>query len=183
MQKAPLPGALSREAEAPGVQLDAFLPLVNKLCPSWEGEHGHRCVQRSHLECLKVPMHTYFCLSGHTGELKWAAANCCPFDNMLQIPRHLHATSPGTLQLHRWCQEATQMPEAPLRMEELHGDAGLSRDSGETGCSVSFASRSVSPSLAMLLCSPSQNGFNGGKRGRCLDFCLLPVIAARGSSY
>lgn len=40
-----LPGALSRELETPGTQLDAFLSLASKPCPSWEGEHGHRCVQ------------------------------------------------------------------------------------------------------------------------------------------
>ena len=75
------------------------------------------------------------------------------------------------------------MQEAPLRTRELHGDAGLHRDSIETGCFVAFASSLVSPSLAVLLCSPAHNGFKGGRRGRCLDFSLLPVVAAAGSFY
>lgn len=50
-----LPDALSR-GEAPATWLDALLPLAIKLCLSREGEHGRRCVQQSHLECLKAPM-------------------------------------------------------------------------------------------------------------------------------
>lgn len=75
------------------------------------------------------------------------------------------------------------MQQEPLRTEELYGDAGLGGDSTETGCFVAFASRLVSPSLAVLLCSPAHNSFKGGRRGRCLDFSLLPVIAAAGSFY
>lgn len=75
------------------------------------------------------------------------------------------------------------MQQAPLRTRELHGNAGLSRDSVETACFMAFASRLVSPSLAVLLCSLAHNGFKGGGGVRFLDFCLLPVVAAAGSFY
>lgn len=56
---------------------------------------------------LEVPMHTYFCFSGHTRKLEQAAASCCSSDNVLWI----NSSAPpchflwDPLQLQSWCQE------------------------------------------------------------------------------
>lgn len=75
------------------------------------------------------------------------------------------------------------MQQAPLRTWGLHGNAGLSRESVETGCFVTFESRSVSPSWAVLLCSLTHSGFKSGRRDRCVGFSVLPVVTAAGSFY
>lgn len=170
------------ELETLGTQVGAFLPLANKLCPSWEGEHRHMS-QELPLECLKspcTPSASQVTQESSNGQLPAAAPlrTCCEL-----IPQHLYATTPGTLQLQRRYQEATQVQQMPLRTSELPGDVGLSMDSVETGCLVAFASRLASSSWTVLLCSLAHNGFNGGRMGRYLDFSLLAVVAAAGSFY
>lgn len=162
------------ELETLGTQLGAFLLLANKLCPSWEGKHRPRC-HRSYLwNALKspcTPSASQITQKSSNRQLPTAAPlrTCCEL-----IPQHLCATTPGTFQLQRRYQRR-------YHASEDQGTAWWCRP--ETGCLVVFASRLVSSSSTVLMCSLAHSCFNGSRMGRCLDFSLLAVVAAPRSFY
>jgi len=166
-----------------GWMLCCLLPIS---CACLEEESMGTDVCSSHIwNALKSPCTLNSACQGTQGTLNGQLPTAAPLTTSCElIPQHLRATSPGTLQLQRRCQEADQMQQEPLRTAELHGHAGLSRDSAEAGCFVTFASSFVSPSLAVLLCTLAHCGFKGGRKSHlfptCCSCCLKFLLGCAG---
>lgn len=110
---------------------------------------------------LEVPMHTS-AFQGTQESLNRQLPAVVPQTTCCElIPQHLPATSFGTPSSYRVDARRATRCNRCLQGKGKH--MKLSRDSIETGYSVAFASRLVSP-LGVLLCQHS------GKRGRCSDF-------------